>query len=190
MHSARQHSQQRFTGFTLVELAVVIVVIAVLAAITMVSYTTITRNARGLAVVSDLQNIDKAFRLYAAHNHQDTWLLDNDSALTGSANPTLLQITAANSEMKGYLPTIDAAKSSGIAGEYYMYDNDGDTYGGCSTSDSKGVNIYVKPSLPKDIAQYIDDTLDDGNLSCGAVTYGASDSVLRYNLSAGQTINQ
>tara|TARA_B100000678_G_C18005389_1_gene420546 strand:+ start:141 stop:641 length:501 start_codon:yes stop_codon:yes gene_type:complete len=59
------------TGFTIVELLIVIVVIAILAAITIVAYNGIQERARDTQRLTDLSNIEKAIRLYAAdHNDQ------------------------------------------------------------------------------------------------------------------------
>lgn len=55
-------------GFTIVELLVVIVVIGVLATITVVSYTGISAKAKEAAVVSDLTNTTKQFKIFQIEN--------------------------------------------------------------------------------------------------------------------------
>lgn len=176
-------------GFTIVELLVVIVVIVILAAITVVTYTNIQSNARGMAMINDFKNIEDAFRLFSVREGYATWPKDNDPGLTGAINPNIADIIAnPNSNFSKYLPSIDAAKSSGVTGLWYMYDNDNDTYGGCSASDTRGVNILVQGKVPQDIAQYIDDTLDDGDLSCGSVTYITSSKYLQINISKDSTL--
>lgn len=49
-------TNQRRSGFTIVELLVVVVVIAILASITVVSYNGVTQRARTVALQSDLHN--------------------------------------------------------------------------------------------------------------------------------------
>lgn len=55
-------------GFTIVELLIVIVVIAILAAITIVAYNGIQNRAHDTAVRSDLANISRKLKAYAAEN--------------------------------------------------------------------------------------------------------------------------
>lgn len=179
----------RKRGFTIVELVVVIVIIAILAAITTVSYTAIQAQARGTAMITDFKNIDEAMRLWGIRKGLATWPRDNDAALTGVSNPKINDILANTSNgLSAFLDPIDAAKSSGVPGMYYYYDNDNDTYGGCAHSDTMGVNIYVSGQVPENIARYIEDNMDDGNFDCGMVTYNSSTKQLRVVMSKGQPL--
>jgi len=60
--------QKRQSGFTIVELLIVIVVIGILAAITIVSFNGAQNKANDAAVKTDLANIAKTFRMYAAEH--------------------------------------------------------------------------------------------------------------------------
>ena len=171
-------------GFTLVELAVVIVVIALLAAMTVVSYINVQNNARAMAMIADFKHIDEAMRLYSQKHGLEAWPVDTSPLLTGTSDPNVASIIAnPATDFKQYLGSIDAVKSSGVSGLAYLYDMDNDTYTGCSATMLAGVNILVQGKTPKVIAQYIDDAIDDGNLSCGSVTYVTSTQALRVNLS-------
>ena len=171
-------------GFTLVELIVVIVVIALLATITIVSYGMVQRNARGMAMIADFKHIEEALQLYSQKHGLEEWPQDDSPLLTGVANPNIASIIAnPNTDFKQYLSSIDAEASSDIPGLWYMYDNDGDTRSGCSTTATTGVNILVQGNVPYDLADYIDDAIDDGNSSCGSVTYDILTRELRVNIS-------
>ena len=63
----------------------------------------------------------------------------------------------------------------------YAYDNDLDTYNGCSAA-TTGVNIYVANVTNTALALAVDKALDDGNLSCGKLRMGGTS--LYYSLSA------
>jgi prepilin-type N-terminal cleavage/methylation domain-containing protein len=69
-------------GFTIVELLVVIVVIGVLATITVISYTGISSKAKEAAVIADLDNTNKQFKLFQIEN---------------SGYPTTIDCTQSNS---------------------------------------------------------------------------------------------
>ena len=65
-NSARQLSQRRRHGFTIVELLVVIVIIGILAAITVVAYGNIQQRSRDAVRLQDARTIEKALVLYRA----------------------------------------------------------------------------------------------------------------------------
>ncbi|HET8884032.1 MAG TPA: prepilin-type N-terminal cleavage/methylation domain-containing protein [Candidatus Saccharimonadales bacterium] len=171
--------QKQQKGFTIVELLIVIVVISILAAITIVAYNGVQARARASAIVSDLQNVDKAFHLLAVEQGRSTWWLDTD--LTGAPNPDISAlITSTN--LKNYLQGLSEVSGTG---DRWAYDNDGDIYDGCSIG-SGGANIYIY-TISQELTQSVDNTIDDGNLSCGVVTYNNNN--LRYSLSSDQAIN-
>lgn len=59
-------TQQKVTGFTIVELLIVVVVIAILAAITIVSYNGITARAADAKMATYASNIEKGAQLHQA----------------------------------------------------------------------------------------------------------------------------
>lgn len=169
----RQHQ-----AFTIVELLIVIVVIAILAAISVVAYNGVQQRAKASAIASDLRALDKGFRMFAADQGQGTWWVDNN--FTGTSNPTVSSIVNATNLKNYFQKFSDATLASTTS---VIYDNDGDTYNGCSTS-TGGVNFYLY-TMDQGLAQQIDNNIDDGNLSCGQVTYSGN---LRYNISKDQSL--
>lgn len=167
-------------GFTIVELLIVIVIIAILAAITIVAYNGITTRSKASAIAADLKSIEKALNLYKQTVGLDTWPNDSDATyLTGTSNPSIGAIITAQPVLRSYLPkapTVDGIGASNI----YQFDNDGDTYNGCSNSTS-GVNIYIANATNTALMQAVDDAVDDGNLSCGKFRQGGTS--FHYNIS-------
>jgi prepilin-type N-terminal cleavage/methylation domain-containing protein len=172
---------KKTSGFTIVELLIVIVVIGILAAITIVAYNSIQDRARAAAMVTGIKSIDKAFRALAAENGDSTWPIDDP--LTGVNNPTIGEIIAATN-LKNYLQR--PPEVSGISMEW-TYDNDGDvrSTSACDTVWS-GVNITIS-NVPNGVLQQVDNTMDDGNTSCGRVRLGNAGRVL-YALSFDQNL--
>lgn len=164
-------------GFTIVELLIVIVVIAILAAISVVAYNGIQTRAKASSVATMLKSTDKAFRMFGTEQGVSTWWLDN--ALTGTGNPTVAQVISATN-LKNYL------QSASLPDGYVLqYDNDGDTYNGCSVT-PQGVKIFSY-NIPLSVVQEVDNQIDDGNISCGKVTWSSADTALSYYLSNTQT---
>lgn len=157
-------------GFTIVELLIVIVVIGVLAAITIVSYNGVQRRARATSIVSDLKAAEKAFVSYKAITNTGSWWDERDPALTeGSSNPSIASIIAAQPAFRDFLQQPPTTAGLGTT-SVWAYDNDSDIYNGCSAS-LAGVNLVLGNVTSTDMMQTIDDTMDDGNLSCGKIRY-------------------
>lgn len=167
----------REAGFTIVELLIVIVIIGILAAITIVAYNGIQQRAKAASISTTLTNTAKAFRLLGTEQGVATWWLDN--SFTGSGNPTISQVISATN-LKSYLQS--AALPDGYT---LQYDNDGDTYNGCSLGGT-GVKLFAY-NVSSDVAQAVDSQIDDGNLSCGKITWNPSDKSLSYYLSNTQS---
>ncbi len=166
------------SGFTLVELIIVIVVIGILAAIILVAYSGVTERAKVSSYADGLKKVEKAMQLYIVEKGYSAWPKDSD--LTGSANPTINSIISDTSGFSNYLQS--APNVDGISPSLWRYDNDLDTYNGCSVS-SNGANIYTT-STPNAFAKEVDKTIDDGDLTCGRVRwYSTNDGTLVYNVS-------
>lgn len=169
--------KKTMSGFTIVELLIVIVVIAILAAISVVAYSGVQQRAKAASVVSTLKATEKAFRLLAAEQGRTTWWIDSE--LTGTGNPTIAQIIS-SSNLQNYLQNVSVPDGIDL-----RYDNDGDTYNGCSLSVT-GVKLFAY-GVSSSLVQSIDSQIDDGNLSCGRVTWSLSDSsAFSYYLSNSQ----
>ncbi|MFZ1257896.1 MAG: prepilin-type N-terminal cleavage/methylation domain-containing protein [Candidatus Saccharimonas sp.] len=155
-------------GFTIVELLIVIVVIAVLSVITIVAFNNMRTRSQAAAIATDLRAIEKAMFMYKDAASMSTWIVDTDAtAWTGTANPSISSIIATQPAMRDFMKTAPVANGLGSS-TAYAYDNDLDTYNGCSAA-SSGVNIYVANATNTDLMQAVDSAMDDGNLSCGRV---------------------
>lgn len=152
------------------ELLIVIAVIGIMAAIVIVSYSGVQTRARATATIAGISSVEKAFQLMAAEQNQSTWWAD--PTFTGSNNPNISDIITSTPTMKAYLPQVPVV--AGLA-TTWQYDNDGDTRltTACGTPGSEGADwtgvLLVVGNLTNAVAQSIDSTLDDGNLSCGKV---------------------
>lgn len=171
---------QKHSGFTIVELLIVIVVIGILAALTLNSFSGAQEKAKAASISQGLKDAKKAFRGFAASEGIATWWLDN--TLTGSGNPQLKDIKAAT-DFKNFFNAVPSV--SGMPSLQWIYDNDGDSYGGCDGG-SSGVNVIIWNVNNQDVAANVDKMLDDGNLSCGDVRYTIGE--IRYNISRGQQL--
>ncbi len=168
------------SGFTIVELLIVIVVIAILAAISVVAYTGVQTRARASAIASDLKATEKAFNAYKAVTSAGSWWAEADAALLAGGGATLPSLISNNAEFRNFLqkaPTTDGLGTN----LQWTYDNDGDTYNGCSASTS-GVNIYVYNVTNTDLVQAVDNAIDDGNMSCGKLRFVGSNNNMLYSL--------
>lgn len=168
------------SGFTIVELLIVVVIIAILAAISVVAYTGVQNRARASAISSDLKAAEKALNAYKIASGASTWWIDTDTTLngSGSGNPSISSIISANAEFRNFLQTTTTADGLGASGGWF-YDNDNDSYNGCSASYG-GVNLALTNVTNTALAQAIDNAIDDGNLSCGKVH--TADSFLFYSI--------
>jgi len=167
------------SGFTIVELLIVVVVIAILAAISVVAYTNIQTRAQASAIASELRATEKAFNAYKATTGVSSWWFESDASLTGG-NVNISGIISNNAEFRSFLQKPPTTTGLGTTASW-AYDNDGDTYNGCSNS-TQGVNIYLSNVTNLSTAQAVDDAMDDGNLSCGKMrVYGGN--LLLYSLS-------
>lgn len=175
---------QRQKGFTIVELITVIVVIGILASLTIVSYSKSEDTARAGAIANGLKTVAEAFRVWAIKENRTTWWDDN--TITSQAGHPPVSLVIQETNLKYYLPSVPSVQ--GLDSASWVYDNDGDTYDGCSAT-SSGVNIYLVNFGNQAVAQKVDDQLDDGNLSCGKVRYDSSGRLL-YSLDNSPTITQ
>ncbi len=171
-------------GFTLVELLIVIVVIAILAAISVVAYNGIQQRSRAVTVVDTLAKIEKGFILERTAAGESTWPLE--ASYSAGSNPNINTIIA-NTDLKNYLQTLDPI--SGFAGSTYIYDNDGDNddFDDCG-QDLDGINIRITGTNIQ-LAQSVDDQMDDGNLACGQLRwYPYGGGMIKYMLSETQSL--
>ena len=169
------------SGFTIVELLIVIVVIAILAAISLVTYSGIQTRAQASAIASELKATEKALNAFRATSGVTGWWIDTDAALSGSTagNPRIDTIIAAQPELQSFLKT-QPSKSGLNTSNNWFYDNDGDTYNGCSAS-TAGASLMIFNPQNTTLVQAIDTAVDDGNLACGKIRMSGSNFVYGLN---------
>lgn len=171
-------------GFTVVELLIVIVVIGILATLAIMGYNGIQDRARATTITKTIRDIDKAFRLKATADTASTWWIESTF---GGSNPSIGNIIT-NTNLKEYIQRVPTIPGSSII---WQYDNDGDTYGGCSTS-GVGINILLIDAVSttnyQSVLQEVDNTLDDGNLNCGKFRFNSGTGDAYWSLSGVQEI--
>ena len=174
----RLDSSVKRQGFTIVELLIVIVVIAILAAISIVAYNGIQERAKASAVADGIKKIDKAFQLYDLTADTSEWWVYG-------YNPTLQDVLDDHPGLKNYIQ--EPPSSNFLPDTYWDYDNDGDVrvMSDCNNR-TPGVNLRLNDLMDSNVAQRVDDAIDDGNLSCGRVMYNPDYYKLIYVLSPDQ----
>lgn len=171
-------------GFTIVELLIVVVIIGILATVTVVAFNSVRLRAQATAIASDLKSIEKALLLYKDSVGFTAWPIDTDSTyFTGGANPSIASIIAAQPAFRALMSTAPVATGMSASGSY-SFDNDLDTYNGCSDQPS-GVNIFVGSATNVALIQAVDTIMDDGNISCGRIRY-TSTSSFSYSIALNQ----
>lgn len=161
-----------------------IVVIAILASISIVAYRGIQDRAKATQIISMYNAIEKAFKLAAVEQGWTTWPRDSDitGVHNGAAN-VLVSTLAATANFAPYLQGSVVPE-----GSEFRYDNDADVYTNCST-ETTGVSIYSRSDaayvIPQAVAQIVDDSIDDGDLSCGKVIYDTTREEFKIFLSFG-----
>jgi prepilin-type N-terminal cleavage/methylation domain-containing protein len=167
---------RKASGFTIVELLIVVVVIGILAAIVVVAYNGVTQSANASAIADSFKKFEKAMRLYSTSQSWGSWPVDN--TITGNGNPNVADLVSNAPGFSNYMQS--APDVAGINPSYWRYDNDGDTYGGCSTG-GQGTNVFISNFPDTALATQVDEILDDGNTSCGKLRF--SGSALVFSLS-------
>lgn len=166
-------------GFTIVELLIVIVVIAILAAISLVSYNGIVASTQSAAVSKGLRQIDDAMQLWAFDSKMTQWPID---PISGGGVP-LSQMIEENPGLKMHLESVPSVQ--GVQTSEWFYDNEGDIKTECA-SPYNGVNIVIRFVVSEEVAQKVDDTIDDGDITCGQVRY--VDQRIFYSISYTQEV--
>jgi prepilin-type N-terminal cleavage/methylation domain-containing protein len=166
------------SGFTIIELIVVIVVIGILASITIVAYRDFQARSLASIIQTNLKDIEKPLRVYAAEQQWSSWPLDT-AIDPGKTNPSIQNLIDDIPAFKQYLKA--APTASGFPASAWIYDYDGDIKPDCG-SRTNGTNILVT-SVPQNVATYIDAAMDDGSDTCGRVRYEPSTLRLFYSLS-------
>ena len=164
-------------GFTIVELLIVIVIIAILAAVTVIAFNGVRNRAQGVVIGDEFKKIEKALSLYKHAMGLSSWPIDTDTTYwmgpPNGGNPPISAIIAAKPAFREFLPSVSSVPIG--TANYYAFDNELDTYSGCSNAPS-GVNIYIPSVTTADtpLMQAVDDAIDDGNLACGRVRFTGS----------------
>lgn len=131
-------------AFTIIELVVVIAIIGVLATIVTVSVQNYMVKARASRIVSEFENIEKAFHMLAAESNINEWWLETDFGLGSSPRiSSIVSITTTTNPGYKFKNFLSTAPEPPISGAYYYYDNDGDTMSSYNCSCCTGVNIIL-----------------------------------------------
>lgn len=158
-------SRGQVRGFTLVELLVVIVVIAILASISIVAYNGVQTRAEATVLANSISQVEKGFQMYLIVQGLTEYPRDTTFA---PGNPTISAMGAADPVFSEYVPATSH-------NENWQYDNDKDSSDPDScmsgTSDWTAVNIALLDITPE-VAQELDNMIDDGDLACGKVRKG------------------
>jgi prepilin-type N-terminal cleavage/methylation domain-containing protein len=178
-----EYMRKTTSGFTIVELIIVIIVIAILSTIVIVAYGDFQARSQAAGVESNLKTIEKSLRAYASEKQWSTWPTDT-TIDPGKTNPTIQNLITDISGFKTYLTT--APITSDLAASAWVYDYDSDTKASCSTTPNPdsytGTNIVVT-GVKQKVANYLDSTMDDGNLNCGRIRYDSTALKIFYSLS-------
>ena len=94
-----KHGREQ-AGFTIVELLIVIVVVAILASISVIAYGGIQERARNSALMSGMDSLEKAFKVYAAQNGQYPKPTDLEGQMAG--NPGWYSVSCIQPSSNGW----------------------------------------------------------------------------------------
>ncbi len=187
--STRDLGRSLQQGFTFIELVVVIAVIALLAGVLIPNVTSVTKDAKS----SKILQLYDALRTACERYYIDVGSvpLEYSGSSYNSATYHQLSLTQTTSGWKG--PYIDHPLSTGdnpFNSTVYLYNSIGSYAGsgfdlnGDGTDDATGTGNYlVMWGVDADTAQYVDSSLDKGNLGAdwktsGRVEYNASSKIL------------
>jgi len=151
--------QDKYRGFTIVELLIVIVILAILVAIVIVAYSGIQERAREAKIDADLAQIEKAI-LLARINTNQTLIGITGSGWTGEGCMTaingrdLTDTSDANvancwAAWENFVTTVSEASGANIRNitdpwgrPYYVDENEGQNGGSCTKDD---LGRYLEP---------------------------------------------
>lgn len=160
------------SGFTIVELLIVIVVIAILAVISIVAYNGVQNRATVSSFANQLKQVDKSLRLYATSQGWTQWPNENTLVAGVPTAPSINEMIVGTPGLRDYLKTVPTI--GGVHGDSWSYDNDADVQPKTACGFMyNGTNVHIG-TISQTVAQQIDTTLDDGDLSCGIVRFDTS----------------
>ncbi len=133
-----------------------------LAAIVIVAYNGITQSARATATGDALKKVASALQFFVIQDGRTSWPAESEY---GGGNPALSTLISNEPTLAGLLPSVPNV--DGISANNWRYDNDNNTYNGCSAG-VNGVNLVIYNLTTEEI-QAIDDAVDDGDLACGKI---------------------
>lgn len=166
-------------GFTIVELLIVIVIIGVLVSLVVTAYQGIQDRATYTKTRDAIVKTAKAFRLKAIADgkyQQDEYYFTCAGIPIGSSNNIyiyqILDGCRDQNPLSNYLDRSDFVQY----GVPIVYDNDLDTYTGCSVDNTSGVNFFFGATGVTDATMdKLDVDLDKGDgLVCGDVRKAGS----------------
>jgi prepilin-type N-terminal cleavage/methylation domain-containing protein len=172
--------EKQSAGFTLIELLVALAIIALLSTLVFTFLTQARDRSQVTSVSRQLEEIQRAFTLWADNENIQTWWRDDSFGLGN--NPTLNDLIA-NTGLVQFLPNPPVPPLGGA----YHYRNSGTANTDCSGADADGVVIYLD-TTSEYLNVELDELIDKGDgRTCGRFQYPANHARSTFLISTNES---